>query len=104
MFLDETQKKSKTKALEDLIGKLDAMDGEKIDKSKKPVVSKMSVTAIKPEGEENELEEYMGEAGHEGVEAAEKKLFPAEEASEEKAMISPEEKAKIEELYQRYCK
>ena len=104
MFLDETQKKSKTKALEDLISKLDVMDGEKIDKSKKPVVAEMSVTAVKPEGEENELEEYMGKAGHEGVAAAEEKLFPAEEASEEQAMISPEEKAKIEELYQRYCK
>ena len=104
MFLDETQKKSKTKALEDLISKLDVMDGEKIDKSKKPVVAEMSVTAVKPEGEENELEEYMGKAGHEGDEEAEEKLFPAEEASEEQAMISPEEKAKIEELYQRYCK
>lgn len=107
MFLDSTQKKSKTKALEQLMGRLDEMDGEKFSKGKKPIAAEVSVTEVIPkdgEEESGELEEYMGKAGHEGVEAAEEKMFPAEEASEEQGMISPEEKAKIEELYNRYCK
>lgn len=108
MLLNEKEKGSKIKALESILENIEGMDSAKLKKSKKPVVAEMSVTAIKPEmGEESEsgeLEEYMKEAGHEGVEAAEENIYPGEEKMEESSTIDPKTKSMIEELYNRFCK
>ena len=92
MFLNEKEKSLKSRALESLMGKIDEMDGSKLGGDKKP------------EEEESELGEYMKEAGHEGVEEEEAKLFPAEEAKEEAMTVTPEQKAMIEELYNKFVR
>lgn len=110
MFLGSKEKDLKSKALESLMSKIDEMDNGKLGGSKKPVAAEVAITEVKPvegeedEGEENELGEYMKEAGHEGVEAEEAKLFPAEEAKEDAMTVTPEQKAMIEELYNKFVR
>ena len=101
MFLNEKEKSLKSRALESLMGKIDEMDGSKLG-GKKPVAAE--VKPVEGEEEESELGEYMKEAGHEGVEEEEAKLFPAEEAKEEAMTVTPEQKAMIEELYNKFVR
>jgi hypothetical protein len=106
MFLNEKEKSLKSRALESLMGKIDEMDNSKLG-GKKPVAAEVAITEVQPvegEEEESELGEYMKEAGHEGVEAEEAKLFPAEEAKEEAMTVSPEQKMMIEELYNKFVR
>jgi hypothetical protein len=107
MFLGSKEKDLKSKALESLMSKIDEMDNGKLSGSKKPVAAEVAITEVKPvegEEEEGELGEYMKEAGHEGVEAEEAKLFPAEEAKEEAMTVTPEQKSMIEELYNKFVR
>jgi hypothetical protein len=97
MFLNEKEKSLKSRALESLMGKIDEMDNSKLG-GKKPVAEE--AVPVEGEEEEGELGEYMKEAGHEGVEAEEAKLFPAEEAMS----VTPEQKAMIEELYNKFVR
>jgi len=91
MFLGSKEKDLKSKALESLMGKIDEMDNGKLSGSKE-----VTIAEVKPvegeEEEEGELGEYMKEAGHEGVE------------SEEAMTVTPEQKAMIEELYNKFVR
>ena len=90
MFLNEKEKSLKSRALESLMGKIDEMDNGKLSGSKEVTIAE--VKPVEGEEEEGELGEYMKEAGHEGVEA------------EEAMTVTPEQKAMIEELYNKFVR
>ena len=92
MLLSDREKSAKLSVLDELQKKIDDFGASRIKKSGSP---KSGLLAA------------MDEAGHEGVEAAEEKLFPEDEAAEHEAMESggpsEEEKAMIAQLFQKYC-
>jgi len=90
MFLGSKEKDLKSKALESLMSKIDEMDNGKLSGSKEVTIAE--VKPVEGEEEEGELGEYMKEAGHEGVE------------SEEAMTVTPEQKAMIEELYNKFVR
>lgn len=113
MLLSDEEKEGKLGVLGDISQMLAHKDAELIGaKRKKPAVIAAEVTKIEPK--EGDLGSLMSEAGHDGVEAEEARLFPEEEAEEDRKMgdsmelaaqgaePSPEEKAMIKELYHRY--
>ena len=103
MFLEKDDQKARSSALEALLGHVDSIESGKL--GKKPVAAAVEVTKVEPvEGDDDLLEKAMSAAGHEGVEAAEGELFPAEEAAEETGGIDEESKKMIEELYNRFCR
>lgn len=92
MLLDDKEKELRTAALEELMGKLDDMDGMRTG-SKKPVAAEVSVTKVEPKAD---LMGKMRAAGHEGVEAAEGNLFPEDEAKEGEGPMAGEEMGEAE--------
>ena len=106
--MSDEEKEGKLGVLGHLSKVLSEKDHEMIGAKKKPVAAEVSVTTASP------LEEAMKSAGHEGVESAESKLFPEEQAKEgegsgENQMLggeggkpSPEELALIKDLYHQY--
>jgi len=92
MFLGSKEKDLKSKALESLMGKIDEMDNGKLSGSKEVTIAEVKPVDGEGEEEEGELGEYMKEAGHEGVE------------SEEAMTVTPEQKAMIEELYNKFVR
>jgi len=104
MFLGSKEKDLKSKALESLMSKIDEMDNGKLSGSKEVTIAEVKPVDGEGDEEENELGEYMKEAGHEGVESEEAKLFPAEEAKEEAMTVTPEQKSMIEELYNKFVR
>ena len=82
-------KSAKEAALKKLIGILDAGDREDVASLKKPSVTAIDVTSLKPHAEESESPiEELTES-------------PSEEASESEP--SDDEKAQISALYHKYC-
>ena len=92
MFLNEKEKSLKSRALESLMGKIDEMDNGKLSGSKEVTIAEVKPVDGEGDEEENELGEYMKEAGHEGVE------------SEEAMTVTPEQKSMIEELYNKFVR
>jgi len=92
MFLGSKEKDLKSKALESLMSKIDEMDNGKLSGSKEVTIAEVKPVDGEGDEEENELGEYMKEAGHEGVEA------------EEAMTVTPEQKAMIEELYNKFVR
>jgi hypothetical protein len=102
MFLSAREKSAKSSVLDELSKHLDKFGSNRI-KSRKPVAAEVSVTEMEPK---EDLLSVMDEAGHEGVEEAEEKLFPQEEAAEEQAEmggVDDETKQMIATLYKKFC-
>ena len=92
MFLGSKEKDLKSRALESLMSKIDEMDNGKLGGSKEVTIAEVKPVDGEGDEEENELGEYMKEAGNEGVEA------------EEAMTVTPEQKAMIEELYNKFVR
>lgn len=96
MFLNDKEKSSRKTVLKSLLGKLGEVDSQKF---KKPVAIEVETAEVKPAGG---LLGEMKAAGHDGVEEAEERLFPGEEAKEEASEVDEETKMMIKKLYDKF--
>lgn len=105
--LDDKQKSAKEKVLQEIMDMMDGHSGSKLKDLKKPAVMEMSVSKLSPEDKADGGADDAEEGDDAGPMAGFGKSWDKPSADDEEsegAEPSDEEKAKITELYNRYCK
>jgi hypothetical protein len=90
--LDDKQKKGKSAVLQEIMDLMDAKSGSKLRDLKKPAVMEMDVTKLDPEDKADGGDDEASE---------DDPMSPFSKPDENEP--SDEEKAKIAELYNKYC-
>jgi hypothetical protein len=106
--LDDEEKGAKEKVLQEIMDLMDTHTAGKLKGMKKPAAVSVEMTSLEPKGEgakDGDLSEGLDPSPeHEAMETPEEEKIEHETGIESQDELSEEEKAKITDLYNRFCK